>query len=93
MNSQRVTQLVPIERVETLIHLVRGEKVLLDTDLARLYRVTTGNFNKAVKRNQHRFQSDFMLQLTDEEAAGGGRRHNALRLHGARRGDALQRVA
>ena len=87
MNSQGVTQLVPLERVETLIHLVRGEKVLLDTDLARLYRVTTGNLNKAVKRNQHRFPPDFMLQLTDEEAAAlifqsgrsnqrGGRRHN-----------------
>jgi DNA-binding PadR family transcriptional regulator len=62
--------------------------VLLDADLARLYGVTTGNLNKAVKRNQPRFPSDFMFQLTDEEAAAlifqfgrsnrrGGRRHNS----------------
>ena len=87
MNSPRVTQLVPIERVERLIHLARGEKVLLDADLARLYGVTTGNLNKAVKRNARRFPPDFMFQLTDEEAAAlifqsgrsnprGGRRHN-----------------
>ena len=81
------TRLVPIERVERLIHLVRDEKVLLDADLARLYGVTTGNLNKAVRRNQQRFPSDFMFQLSDEEAASlifqsgrskqrGGRRHN-----------------
>jgi hypothetical protein len=47
---------------------VRGEKVMLDSDLAALYGVTTGNLNKAVKRNLQRFPSDFMFQLTDEEA-------------------------
>jgi hypothetical protein len=67
MNSTRATQLVPIERVERLIHLARGEKVLLDADLAKLYGVTTGNLNKAVKRNRRRFPPDFMFQLTDEE--------------------------
>jgi hypothetical protein len=87
MNSTRATQLVPIERVERLIHLARGEKVLLDADLAKLYGVTTGNLNKAVKRNRRRFPSDFMFQLTDEETTAlifqsgiskqrGGRRHN-----------------
>ena len=85
--SQRETQLVPMERVESLIHLARGEKVLLDADLAVLYGVTTGNLNKAVKRNYQRFPSDFMFQLTDQEATAlifqsgrsrprGGRRHN-----------------
>lgn len=64
------TQLVPVEQVEKLIHLARGEKVLLDSDLATLYGVTTGNLNKAVKRNQQRFPSDFMFQLSGEEAAG-----------------------
>ena len=68
MNDPRMTQLVPVERVERLIHLVRGEKVLLDADLAVLYGVTTGNLNKAVKRNQQRFPPDFMFQLTDAEA-------------------------
>ena len=70
MNDPRMTQLVPVERVERLIHLVRGEKVLLDADLAMLYGVTTGNLNKAVKRNQQRFPPDFIFQLSDEEAAG-----------------------
>ena len=87
MSSPRLTQLIPTERVEKLIHLARGERVLLDADLASLYRVTTGNLNKAVKRNQSRFPSDFMFQLSDEEAATlifqtgrskqrGGRRHH-----------------
>ena len=84
---KRATQLIPIERVESLIHLVRGEKVLLDADLATLYGVTTGNLNKAVNRNQQRFPPDFMFQLSEEETAAlifqsgrakqrGGRRHN-----------------
>jgi hypothetical protein len=87
MNSPRTTQLVPVERVERLIHLVRGEKVLLDADLAVLYGVTTGNLNKAAKRNQQRFPPDFMFQISDEEVPNlifqsgrskqrGGRRHN-----------------
>ena len=70
MSDSAGTQLVPVEQVEKLIHLARGEKVLLDSDLATLYGVTTGNLNKAVKRNQQRFPSDFMFQLSDEEAAG-----------------------
>jgi len=70
MNDLRMTQLVRVERVERLIRLVRGEKVLLDADLAMLYGVTTGNLNKAVKRNQQRFPPDFIFQLSDEEAAG-----------------------
>ena len=70
MSRSADTQLVPVEQVEKLIHLARGEKVLLDSDLATLYGVTTGNLNKAVKRNRQRFPSDFMFQLSDEEAAG-----------------------
>jgi hypothetical protein len=46
MKADFVTQLVPAERVEKLIHLARGEKVLLDADLAVLYGVTTGNLNR-----------------------------------------------
>jgi hypothetical protein len=59
--------LIPIERIQRTIYLVRGEKVMLDRDLALLYGVSTGNLNKAVKRNLNRFPSDFMLQLTPEE--------------------------
>jgi hypothetical protein len=70
MSDVAGTQLVPVEQVEKLIHFARGEKVLLDSDLATLYGVTTGNLNKAVKRNRRRFPSDFMFQLSDEEVAG-----------------------
>ena len=60
--------LLPVARIEQAILLIRGEKVMLDRDLAALYGVTTGNLNKAVKRNLQRFPADFMFQLTEEEA-------------------------
>lgn len=53
--------------VQNLIYEVRGQKVMLDSDLAKLYGVQTFNLNKAVKRNINRFPSDFMFQLTKEE--------------------------
>ena len=55
------------EQVDSIILLVHGQKVILDHDLAQLYGVTTGNLNKAVKRNIDRFPNDFMFQLTPEE--------------------------
>jgi len=74
------------EQIALRIRLFRGQKVLLDSDLARLYGVTTGNLNKAVNRNRERFPKDFVFQLTAEEAQNlifqigrskgrGGRRH------------------
>ena len=59
---------IPIERIEQIIFLIRGQKVLLDADLAQLYGVETKILNKAVKRNLDRFPEDFMLQPTAEEA-------------------------
>ncbi len=59
---------VPSEIIEKKILLVRGEKVMLDADLAELYGVRTSNLNKAVKRNIDRFPHDFMFQLSQEEA-------------------------
>lgn len=56
-----------LQTIQNLIYEVRGVKVMLDKDLAELYHVTTGNLNKAVKRNIRRFPSDFMFQLTKEE--------------------------
>ena len=53
--------------VGKLIRLIRGEKIILDRDLAALYGVTTGNLNKAVRRNRARFPPDFMLTLTPRE--------------------------
>lgn len=62
-----LTNLVPIERIEQVILLIRGQKVMLDSDLAALYRVETRVLLQAVKRNRERFPSDFVLQLTREE--------------------------
>lgn len=62
-------EIVPIERIARAILVIRREKVMLDSDLAALYGVTTGNLNKAVKRNAERFPIDFMFQLDAEEVA------------------------
>ena len=62
------TDLISVEKIERAIYLIRGEKVMLDRDLAGLYEVETKNLNKAVKRNLPRFPRDFMFQLTTEEA-------------------------
>ena len=59
---------IPEEVVEGKILLVRGQKVMLDSDLAALYGVETKALNRAVKRNGERFPEDFMFQLTKEEA-------------------------
>jgi hypothetical protein len=60
--------IIPIKRVAQNIRYVRGQKVILDFDLAALYGVTTKALNQAVKRNATRFPADFMFQLTSEEA-------------------------
>ena len=78
--------IIPTQQVAQAIRFVREERGLLDFDLARLYGVTTGNLNKAVRRNHDRFPADFMFQLTAEETRSlifqigiskgqGGRRH------------------
>lgn len=82
-----MSALIPRERIEETILLIRGHKVVLDTDLAHLYGVTAGRLNEAVKRSKDRFPSDFMFQLTKPEfenlksqiaissSKWGGRRH------------------
>ena len=55
------------QEVEEKIYLIRGHKVMLDYDLAKLYRVKTEALNQAVKRNTDRFPSDFVFQLTQAE--------------------------
>jgi hypothetical protein len=62
-------EVFPIEGIARAILVIRGEKVMLDSDLAALYGVTTGNLNKAVKRNAERFPTDFMFLLDAEEVA------------------------
>jgi hypothetical protein len=59
---------VPAGTIERRMFSMRGHTVMLDSDLAKLYGVTTGAFNQAVKRNSDRFPADFMFQLTQEEA-------------------------
>ena len=65
MNGQ--VSLVPIERIERAIILIRGEKVMLSTELAAIYDVEPRALIQAVKRNLSRFPKDFMVQLTTEE--------------------------
>ena len=59
--------LVPAELIAERIFIVRGHKVILDSDLAALYEVPTGRFNEAVKRNLTKFPPDFMFSLTAHE--------------------------
>jgi len=61
-----------LARIEKMIYVIRGLRVMLDSDLAELYEVETGRLNEQVKRNIERFPDDFMFQLTPEE-------HDALR--------------
>jgi len=61
------SSLIPIEKIERAIYFIRGEKVMLDRDLAELYQVTTAALNQALGRNRERFPSDFMFRLTQSE--------------------------
>ncbi len=63
-----MSELVPVERIERKIHLIRGQKVMLDRDLAELYGVKAIALRQQVKRNAHRFPEDFVFQLAKSEA-------------------------
>jgi hypothetical protein len=58
---------VSLSKIESMIYVIRGHKVMLDSDLAELYEVETKALNRAVRRNSDRFPEDFMFQLTSEE--------------------------
>ena len=58
---------IPIDQIDAMIRTIRGTRVILERDLARIYDVPTFRFNEAIKRNRHRFPPDFMFQLTREE--------------------------
>ncbi len=64
MNKKSI---VPAERIESRILIIRGQRVMLDQDLAALYEVSTGRLNEALRRNLNRFPEDFAFQLTNEE--------------------------
>jgi hypothetical protein len=65
--SATAVKLVPAEFIERKIYVIRGHKVMLDSDLAKLYQVSTKVLNQAVRRNIDRFPGDFMFQLTAQE--------------------------
>ncbi len=59
--------LIPTEKIDRAILIIRGQKVMLDSDLAEIFEVKTSRLNEQVKRNKNRFPNDFMFQLTNEE--------------------------
>ena len=61
--------MIPLERIDRSILMMRGQRVMLDVDLANLYGVSTKRLNEQVKRNRQRFPADFMFQLTAKEKA------------------------
>ena len=67
IKTQELVQTIEVAQVQQLIHIVRGERVILDRDLAMLYGMETKNLKRQVKRNLSRFPSDFMVELTREE--------------------------
>ena len=78
--------LVPLERIENKIYLIRGQKVILDFDLARLYQVPTKRLKEQVKRNKDRFPDDFMFQLTWNELVFLRSQFATLKNKGSKRG-------
>jgi hypothetical protein len=65
--KRTTTALIPTQRIERTILLIRGQRIILDRDLASLYGVQTRDLNKAVGRNLDRFPHDFLFQLTPNE--------------------------
>ncbi len=82
MSNQMTTRM---ERISPLIRTIRGQKVLLDEDLAKIYGTTTRILNRAVLRNQKRFPADFMFQLTPEEFENLKSQIGTSSSHGGRR--------
>jgi hypothetical protein len=66
MTQKKKNILRPVH-IDSVIHLVRGERVILDTDLAKVYGIPTFRLNEAVKRNRERFPNDFLFQLSKDE--------------------------
>jgi phage regulator Rha-like protein len=62
-------EIIPLPRIETLIYEVRGQRIMLDSDLAEVYGVPTKSLNRAVKRHADRFPKDFLFRLTRQEFA------------------------
>lgn len=67
MIKQELQTLVAEQKILNKIYVIRGEKIMLDKDLAELYNVETRVLNQSIKRNSKRFPKDFMFQLTEKE--------------------------
>jgi hypothetical protein len=67
--SEQKSALAVIEQVEEKIHIIRGQRVMLDSDLAEVYQVETRVLKQAVRRNRHRFPDDFLFELSPDETA------------------------
>lgn len=67
MDMTVVEDEIPLNQIQNLVYVIRGQQVMLDSDLAMLYQVETKQLNRAVKRNQQRFPMDFCFQLTEDE--------------------------
>src|SRR5437588_9830513 len=67
MASSKKTLVVSKDQIDSMIRSIRGQRVMLDSDLAKIYGVPTFRFNEAIKRNCERFPKDFAFQLTREE--------------------------
>jgi phage regulator Rha-like protein len=66
--AKKTKSLIAVEQIDGMIRTIRGVRVMLDRDLAKIYGVPTKVFNQAVKRNRQRFPEDFMFRLTQQEA-------------------------
>lgn len=67
MSKAKTSSIIPVERIARCVYLIRGQKVMLDSDLADLYGVPTKALNQAITRNLDRFPNDFMFKLTASE--------------------------
>lgn len=84
MASGKAT-IIPIKRIEDMIYLIRGQRVMLDSDLARIYGVKLKRLNEQVRRNHQRFPQDFAFQLAPQEFANLKSQFATSSLHGGKR--------
>ena len=87
MTEKKSVEIATVEHIESLVYTIRGQQVMLDSDLAQLYGYEVKRLNEQVKRNIERFPDDFMFQLTEEELPQSLRSQNAtLNQEGNKRG-------
>lgn len=78
MTEKQSVEIATVEHIESLVFTIRGQQVMLDSDLARLYGYEVRALNQQVKRNKERFPEDFMFQLTEDEVPSSLRSQNVI---------------